>query len=529
MFDVILFNDPPEFLSKTRGYGPYRLATHLRQHGYSCLVVDYCSVLDFTTFKTIMKKAVGPNTLMVGLSTTWFPFRIDGEVSIHDPNRKDLSEEEEHEAEQRAGNTQSFSYSFSTAIIKNDVEPWFQIIKDKNPNTKMVLGGAKVSMYMDIKMIDYVVLGMAETMLIDLADSLSGKTKRIFNKIIDHDQKAQSPVWDFRESFTSYTEYDVIQPQEALSLEVGRGCRFKCTFCSYPLIGQRRPNDYLKYPNVLRNELYNNWKKWGTTRYFIMDDTFNDSNEKMQMFLDVVKSLPFKIEFWCYLRLDLLVAFPEQIKMLKEMGLNQCYFGIETFNQEAGKRVGKGCSPKKQKQTLYECKRIWGDQVHIQAGFIVGLPYEDSNSIMETAQWLAQADCPIDHKWIIPLSIAGPHEATKYLYKSEFDNNYEKYGYTIPDLNNCIEWNKDDGTDILSNSKAEQVALEAERLYENKPYKGDFSKASLNHPILSDRNTTLKMTDETYQNLLESIDQVSLYVKTVKNDYFKPLIRLLQA
>jgi len=315
-----------------------------------------------------------------------------------------------------------------------------------------------------------------------------------------------------------------------LSLEVGRGCRFKCKYCSYPLIGQKNINDYLKEADVLRDELMTNYEKHGTTRYYIIDDTFNDSVQKVKYFLDVVKSLPFKISYWCYLRLDLLMAFPEMIPMLKESGLIQCYFGIETFNHKAGKAVGKGGDPDKLKQTLYECKRIWGDEVNIQAGFIVGLPYEDSESVMKTSEWLCKPDCPIDIKWVFPLSIGhGDHEVMKYTYRSEFDKNSHLYGYSIPDKKKFWEWFKDDDTDIDSMAKAEEVSLKAEEPIYNRPFKKDMYIASLPHPILSDIEQTAKMSDEEYESLIESIDASALFTESVNETYFKPLLNKLKS
>lgn len=531
MFDVVLFTDTPEFATRTRGYGVHRLASHIRERGYSCLVIDFISALTLENFKSIIDNAVGDNTAMIGISLTWLPFRytlmngID-DAGVHDPGREIPKQGVD---EHVSGKTDLFADKFSTAIVKNQVEPWFNYIKEKNSNTKLVLGGTKLGMYLDIKMIDYMFVGYSETMLIDFLDSLTSKTpKRIWNKIIDYDQKAQAPVWDFRASKTTYTDFDLIQPQEPLSLEVGRGCRFKCKFCSYPLIGQKNINDYLKYCEILEEELLNNYKMWGTTRYFIVDDTFNDSTEKMQMFLDVVKRLPFKISFWCYLRLDLLTAHPEQIPMLKDMGIAQCYFGIETFNREAGKSVGKGGDPDKLKKTLYKCREVWGNDVSIQAGFIIGLPHEDSQSIIETAKWLAKSDCPIDIRWIVPLSIAaGNHEVLKYMHRSEFDLNSEKYGYKIPDPKQFWEWTKEDQTDINSSQCADRVALQAESLYRNSLYKGDLYRASLPHPILSDREKTLQMSDEEYLQLVKSIDQPELYVESCEKDYFSILIKKL--
>ena len=99
-----------------------------------------------------------------------------------------------------------------------------------------MLGGAKIDFYLNAP-VDYVIVGLAETETVDLLDSLSGRTRRIFSRIIDHDRKAHNPCWDFRTSTTKYTSFDFIQPQETLNLEVARGCKFKCAYCSYPLIG----------------------------------------------------------------------------------------------------------------------------------------------------------------------------------------------------------------------------------------------------------------------------------------------------
>jgi len=532
MFNVILFADTPEAFSKTRGYGAHRLASHIREHGYTCLVVDFMSALDLENYTAIMENAVGEETLMVGFSSTWMPYRftllnIDtDETRIHDPGRAIV---EDIDITRNSADS-IFAQKLTTALTDNNPEPYFNVIKQINPKVQLTLGGSKIGMYTDMKMIDHIFVGYSETMLIDYLDSISGKSPRkIFNKMIDHDQKAQAPVWDYTVSKTTYTEFDFIKAQEPLALEVARGCRFKCKYCSYPLIGMKNISSYLKKSDVLRQELMYNYENFGTTRYFIIDDTFNDSVEKMEYFLEITRSLPFKITYWCYLRLDLLMAKPETIPMLLESGLSSCYFGIETFNHAAGKAVGKGAPPDKLKETLFECKRVWGDNVHIQAGFMVGLPFEDSASVFETAKWLEREDCPIDTKWIFPLQIAqANNDIMKYTYQSEFDKNSHMYGYEIPNPDVFWEWTKDDKTDINTLAKAEEVSLQAESNIQNKIDKGDLNLASLSHPVLSDRDVTLKMSDQEYTDLVDSIDREQLWLTDVTNDYFKPLINKLR-
>ena len=516
MFDVILFTDSVQFDVKSRGYGVHRLATHIRNNGYSCLVIDFSSIVTWEIYTAILDRAIGPNTLAVGYSTTWMPFKFpDVGVRTSNPGEGIGLDKERFTID-----------SLISAFAKDKYTPWIDYIKQRNPKTKTMLGGAKIDFYLNAPT-DYVIVGLGETETIDLLDSLSGRTRRIFNRIIDHDRKAHSPVWDFRNSVTSYTDYDFILPNETLNLEVGRGCMFKCAYCSYPLIGQKT-KDYLKHKEVIRQELINNFEQWGTTKYFIVDDTFNDSTEKMQMFADISQSLPFELKFWCYLRADILSAKPEQIQLLKDAGIVETYFGIETFNPKTAKFIGKGMAHDRIIDTLYQCKDSWGDCSYIAAGVIIGLPYETQASIQIAVDFFTRKDCPVDLANMFPLSIIGNHDLVKYMYMSEMDRNYSKYGYYFPNsTDNYFSWRKDDDTDINSYEQAEAIAQEINLKLPHKINRGDLYASSFNDPRLKNRDKNLDLTDQEYQDLIKSIDFTELFKETVIRDYFEPLIKQL--
>jgi hypothetical protein len=513
MFDVILFTDSVDFTVKSRGYGAHRLASHIRSNGYSCLVVDFSSIITWDIYKKLLDRSIGPNTLAVGYSTTWMPFKFPN-LGVHSNNPGEGS----------GMDKDRFAIpSLVTAFSQDQYHKWLDYVKQKNPKTKTFLGGAKIDFYLNAP-VDHIIVGLGETETIDLLDSLSRKTNRIFNRIIDHDRKAHSTSWDFRNSTTSYTEYDFILPNETLNLEVSRGCKFKCAYCSYPLIGQKT-QDYLKHPEVLKQELIENYKQWGTTKYFIVDDTFNDSTEKMQMFADVSQSLPFELKFWCYLRADLIATHPEQIQLLKDAGLQETYFGLETFNPKTARFIGKGMSSERIVDTMYKCKEAWGPNSYIAAGVIVGLPYETQASVQLAADFFLRKDCPIDLANLFPLSIVGNHQLMKYMYMSEIDRNYSKYGYYFPNPEiNYFDWRKDDNTDINSYGQAEQIAQSVNKLLTNIPYKGCFYTSSFNDFRLKDRERNLNLTNQEYQNLIKSINFTELFKETVIRDYFDPLI-----
>jgi radical SAM superfamily enzyme YgiQ (UPF0313 family) len=416
--------------------------------------------------------------------------------------------------------------SLVSAFAKDEYTPWLDFVKQQNSKTKTILGGARIDFYLNAPT-DYVIVGLGETETIDLLDSLSKKTRRIFSRIVDHDRKAHNGNWDFRSSSTTYTDYDMILPNETLNLEVGRGCKFKCAYCSYPLIGQKTQN-YLKHPEVIRKELMENYQRWGTTKYFIVDDTFNDSTEKMQMFADISQSLPFELKFWCYLRADIIAAHPEQIQILKDAGIAETYFGIETFNPKSAKFIGKGMAHERIVDTLYKCKENWGDRSYIAAGVIIGLPYETQASIQTAVDFFQRTDCPIDLANTFPLSIIGNHDLIKYMYMSEMDRNYSKYGYYFPNPNiNFFNWKKDDNTDINSYQQAEQLANQINASLITTPYRGNFYVSNFNDDRLKDREKNLDLTDQEYQDLIRSINFTNLFKETVLRDYFNPLITKL--
>ena len=533
MYNVILFTDAPYPHHKIRGYGVHRIASQIRSAGYTCLVIDFSSALTIERYKEIIDLSVGPETLMVGFSTTWMPYRWPekpGEFTNQIPGHHIGEQHELSHAKD-----ESHDWRKDNLIVKfgkNEVEEFLQYPKTINPKLKIVLGGAKADFYMDLQNVDHVIFGIAETMTLDLLDKLSGKSKRIFNKYIDHDKKAHASTWDFRDSSTRYTELDFIQPMETLNLEVGRGCRFKCAFCNFPLIGQKNVNDYLKYPSRIRDELLENYERWGTTKYFIVDDTFNDSTEKLEMMTKVMSDLPFKIKFWCYTRIDLLATHPEQIELMKELGVAETFFGLETFNDQSSKTIGKGMPNSRRKDTLYKAKEVWGDRVWMEGGFMIGLPYETQASWRETVEWLKREDCPLDISTCYPLNIVKKTDRNQWFPTSWFDNNYEKFGYTFPHegVEGVLAWEKNDGTDIQTFYQAQAIADATTK--ELAPYqrvrRGDFYTSSFNHPLLCDRERNIDLTQDEYLKLIASIDFDHLFYEHTNRDYFLPLLEKLR-
>lgn len=301
-------------------------------------------------------------------------------------------------------------------------------IKNKNSNIAIVVGGYGTTQK-GFDGADYYIEGYGEYAVLALVAHLRNPAVELKFELDDQGRriiytKELYPVNKLTNLNTVYTTSDFISKDEVLSLETARGCIFKCKFCSFQLLGKSKV-DYLRDPVEIRDELVTNYKQYGTERYIITEDTFNDTDEKVDMLHSIVQSLPFKPKFMGYVRADLLAAKPYNIKKLVESGFTSMHFGIETFNDHAGQIIGKGMPAAKLKETLIKLKQDY-PQIYTNGTFIIGLPGETVDNIKDTASWIIESKA-IDFWTFNPLVIP---KKNKLIYSSEFTDNYLMYGYS---------------------------------------------------------------------------------------------------
>jgi hypothetical protein len=182
---------------------------------------------------------------------------------------------------------------------------------------------------------------------------------------------------------------------------------------------------YQKTHDCLTEELRHNWSKWKIKKYNIVDDTFNEMTSKLQQVYRSTQEAEVDIEFFAYIRLDLLHAHPEQIPLLRDMGLKSAFFGIESLNEKSAKAIGKGISRDKIIQTLELCKYHWGDSVAVHTNLIAGLPHETPDTLEQNMSWFYSNNSLVDSFHIAPLGLA-----KLGVWSNELISNPERYGYT---------------------------------------------------------------------------------------------------
>jgi radical SAM superfamily enzyme YgiQ (UPF0313 family) len=451
-YNIILLTDKTSVLYLSKTIGAYKIACELRRAGFDVKVIDHLHVFSVEEIKAILKKLINKKTLFVGFSTFFYE-NCGNVVKI----KNELFDNSGiHFSAKELGSMLPHGIKYNQEII--------DVIKESNPNCKTVLGGPDAQDLEYAKWYDYVVLGYGDLAVVNLAlhlahgEKLLKSRRSVWKTIIIDDAKADG--YDFTATPMKYHNDDIILFGETLPIEIARGCIFKCKFCGYPLNGKSKL-DYIKHSSVLYQEFLENYQQFGVTRYIFVDDTFNDSVEKVQMIHDISKKLPFKLEFWAYIRLDLLAARPETIELLFDSGCCAAFFGIETFDETSAKVVGKGGSRKKLLSTIKHIKETYGDQVTLHGSFIFGLPHESMDSMNLTVKQLVNNETGLDSWFIFPLTI----QDHKSVFGSVFDLEYEKYNYKKQGtINNFfVDW-KNEHTDLMT-----VIALINKTIQENTP------------------------------------------------------------
>jgi len=417
-FNGIILTDSLTIGSGIRPLGAYAIAKELRNYGYKILVINFISQIEIEHLENIIKRLITSDTIFLGYSSSLFLDIKTNNVFIW---------------------TLDKFKEFNTNI------------KQFYPEIKIIFGGAyskKLVNYSykhnDSFGIDYVFHGYSEKMILDFVENsqknIRQKISLSTSKIKEIDYDSQGKEFNFQVSEHRWDNDDFISQGEVLPLEVARGCIFKCKFCSYPLLGKSIKDDsYIRLEKNIKNEIYDNFSRFGTTHYFVIDDTFNERTDKIELLLRIRDSLKLDLTFTGYNRLDLIARKPNQIKLLRDLNFSGTIFGIESMNHASTKSIGKGISPEEVKETLYKFKDEFPES-SILGSFIIGLPYENEETLESWTPWILSDKCPLDS-----VSFNALHMSSSTHNQSEFDKNPEKYGYIKKENNDWSNqyWNRE--------------------------------------------------------------------------------------
>ena len=375
-----------------RGSGAHRIATFLRKNGMDVEVVDFAAHWRSDQLKEFVKKSVTSQTIFFGFSVF-------------------------------------FSY-WSRSL--SDFTKW---LKEEYPHIKIVIGGQNV-LHTTAENIDIWVDSYGEEAMLALSKALAGSTTSgiIFEPAFFGQKKVIKaihayPSFNMGDYSVIMEKRDFLEPHEWLTVEFSRGCKFSCAFCNFPVLGVKE--DTSRSAESFEREMKYNFDNFGINRYYVADETFNDRVEKISKFADVVEKLNFDTFFSGFIRADLFQN-RSMIEELARMNFGGQYYGLETFNHQSGKIIGKGLHPDKIKQLVLEAKDYFKKQNKPYRGtisLIVGLPYSVEQEWYDTMEWL-RSNWSTESMVIFPLIVENLSEGQEkdHTNVSKFSKNLEKYG-----------------------------------------------------------------------------------------------------
>jgi radical SAM superfamily enzyme YgiQ (UPF0313 family) len=344
------------------------------------------------------------------------------DVSFFDPNVQDVTLEDIVDFVRREKPT-LVGVSFMTPqfyAAKNIVDA----VKEAAPEVSVVLGGAHPSVMPrrnleEMPNADFVVFGEGEVTTLELLEYLT-KRRGVLPEIRglawrDNDavmlNGPRSLLTDLdalpfpdrdlidqslyrHQSFLSYYKH-------AQTIYTSRGCPGRCVYCAsgYKLrckVRTRSVDNVMDEIDLLKD-------RYNMDYLLIKDDSFTLNKRRIKEFCAALVKRHPGIRWHCMCRVD--TVNYDVLSMMKDAGLNDVFFGIESGNDEILKNAGKGVTTADNRKAVEAAESLG---IRTYGAFILGLPGDTAKTIQQT----------IDFACSVPLTMAGfsiliPYPGTK--------------------------------------------------------------------------------------------------------------------
>lgn len=294
-------------------------------------------------------------------------------------------------------------------------------IKNKAPNSAIVIGGAHITMLKEKgfdNAFDYGVVGEGEKTWGELLDHLNGNGKEkkdikgllyregeniIFTGNQDLIEDLDSIPFPARHLLKAnvYKTGTLKGVKRFTAIMTSRGCPFKCIFCSNKTFGQRVRR---RKVSTVIEEMKSIISDFGIRHFLFLDDTLTLDRKYMLELCNMMEKEKLSITFegsTCASFVD-----DELMKVMSKNGLIKLAFGLETVNPETRKIIKKVIPL----ESYPEANRIANKYgVETLNSVVLGLPNEDKEMMQKTLDYLKKAR----HIQHVTICIATPYPGTE--------------------------------------------------------------------------------------------------------------------
>lgn len=166
-------------------------------------------------------------------------------------------------------------------------------------------------------------------------------------------------------------------PHDIISIEVGRGCPYSCTFCTTNDFWKRKYR--IKSPQRIFSELSYLYYEFGIKKFGFEHDLFLINKRSVVELCNLIKESDLKIRWGCSSRLDCIDE--ELISIMAEAGCYSIFFGIETGSLAMQKTIHKNLNLSLIGPLISQLKKY---NIAPIFSFIYGFPEEKISDIEDT-------------------------------------------------------------------------------------------------------------------------------------------------
>ncbi|MCK4326228.1 radical SAM protein, partial [bacterium] len=209
------------------------------------------------------------------------------------------------------------------------------------------------------------------------------------------------------------------------SFDAGRGCPFKCSFCTIINVQGRKPRNRVgdDIEQIMRTNAAQ-----GISNFFICDDNFarnRDWEDILDRLIKLREKDGLKMRF--VIQVDTLChKIPGFIKKAAQAGVTRVFIGMESINPEALKGIQKRQNRITEYRTMIEAWHNVGALTY--AGYILGFPADTPESILRDIKTI-QRELPVDLLEFFILTPLPGSQDHKTLYErgAEMESDMNKY------------------------------------------------------------------------------------------------------
>jgi len=327
----------------------------------------------------------------------------------------------------------------------NDVLRICRLIKDIDKNIKTVLGGAHPSAAPEAtiknKEVDFVVYGEGEETFLEMLEQRDlSKIKGIYYK--NKGKITRNPPRELIKNLDSlpWPAYDMLPIKiygnpflgESMIFATGRGCPFRCIFCSSGVMYKHTYR--VRSVKDVVDELAYLHRKHKIKNFIFVDDTFTAIPKRTEEMCKEIIRRKLKISWMCDTRVN--TVSEKLFRIMKKAGCRIVKFGIESGDQKILDSINKNIRLEEVHNAVKMAKKV-GLQTH--AFFILGLPYDTEETMNKTIE--LSKKLPLD---FVQFSILTPYPGTKTFEMAEKGEgirllsddwgNFMRYGEPIVEL-----------------------------------------------------------------------------------------------